>query len=313
MDLEMVLNELSLRSPANDILTAQQWMVDLIDTINVAAEHGVKKIIHVDRNINDVLLAPGYPIARWRNDSQVDRDTRSFFKTLTTKLSFIPDLPEFWYRDEQANGLGFAFQHEHIAISLKSMSDWNSGHLGLEVRYPELDENDQLIIEHVDIIHASCGDHILEHSEWIKNRTHIEIRDGSDIWNHKEELFLNLQFCDCTGVQIQSLLSGDPKFLYVKRKLLDLEGVCQDWQKQGGAFDLQKVPGKKKPESEATLNEYGQLRTFYCPDEEYRVFSLHVWVTRDWRIHFFPFGAKQQIIIGYIGVHLPTKAWFKCT
>jgi hypothetical protein len=305
MDLEMVLNELSLRSPADDNLTAQQWMVNLIDTINVAAGHGVKKIVHVDRDINYVLLAPNYRLAQWRNDAQVDRDTRRFFRTLTTKLSLIPDLPEFWYQTDQANGLGFAFQHEHLAISLMSRSDWHLSHLELEIR--DLDESGELITEYVEVFHASHSNHVLEHAEWIKNRTHIEIRDGSDIWNHKDELFPNLQFCDSTGVQIQSLLSGDPKFLYVKRKLLDLEGICQDWQKQGGAFDLQRVPGKKKPESEATLTMFEQQRTFHCPDGEYRVFSLHVWVTRDWRIHFFPLGKKQQIIIGYIGAHLPTK------
>src|SRR5712692_4627547 len=307
MDLEMVLNELSLRSPANDILTARQWMVNLINTINVAAGHGVKKIVHVDRDINYVLLTPNYRLAQWRNDAQVDIDTRRFFKTLTTKLSLIPDLPEFWYQTVQANGLGFAFQHEHLAISFMSRSDWNLSHLGLEIR--DLDESGELITEHVEVFHASHSNHVLEHADWIKNRTHINIHNGSDIWNYKQELFPNLHFCDSVGEQIRDLLIGDPKLPYVKRKLLDLEGVCQDWQKVGGAFDLRRVPGKKKPESEATLTMFGQQRTFRCPDGGHRVFSLHVWITHDWRIHFFPIEEKQQIIIGYIGMHLPTKKY----
>src|SRR5229473_1580109 len=150
MDLEMVLNELSLHSPANDILTAQQWMVGLIETINVAAGHGVKKVVHVDRDLNGMLLAPNYPLASWRNDNQVDKDTRRFFKTLTTKLSFIPDLPEFWYREDQAHGLGFAFQQEHLAISLSSASDWYPSHVELEVRHLELNEDGELVTEHVE-------------------------------------------------------------------------------------------------------------------------------------------------------------------
>src|SRR5713226_7188938 len=295
MDLEMVLNELSLRSPANDTLTARQWMVDLINTINVAAGHGVKKIVHVDRDIDYALLAPNYRLVQWRNDAQVDRDTQRFFRTLTTKLSLIPDLPEFWYLEDQAHGLGFAFQQEYLAISLRSASDWDTSHVELEVRH--LDEDGELITEHVEVFHASHSDHVLEHADWIKNRTHINIRNGSDIWNYKEVLFPNLHFCDAVGEQIQDLLLGDPKLPYVKRKLSDLEEVCQDWQKVGGAFDLQRVPGKKKPESEATLTMFEQQRTFRCPDGEYRVFSLHVWITHDWRIHFFPIEEKQQIII----------------
>ncbi len=88
MDLEMALNELSLRSPADDISTARKWMSDLLSTISLATTHGVKKIIHVDRNLFNVPLAQDYPIVRWLNDSQIDKDTRRFFKTLTTKLSF---------------------------------------------------------------------------------------------------------------------------------------------------------------------------------------------------------------------------------
>ncbi len=138
MDLEMVLNELSLRSPANDIPTAQQWMLDLISTINVGAGHGVKKIIHIDRNLYNVVLAQDYPIARWLNDSQVDKDTRRYFRSLTTKLSFIADLPEFWYQEHRANGLGFAFQHELLAVSLRSKLHWHSSRLKLEIRYLNL-------------------------------------------------------------------------------------------------------------------------------------------------------------------------------
>ncbi len=41
MNLEMVLNELSLRTPADNVQTAQQWMSNLIATARTAAELGV--------------------------------------------------------------------------------------------------------------------------------------------------------------------------------------------------------------------------------------------------------------------------------
>jgi len=306
MDLEMVLNELSLHSPANDILTAQQWMVGLIETINVAAGHGVKKVVHVDRDLNGMLLAPNYPLASWRNDNQVDKDTRRFFKTLTTKLSLIPDLPEFWYQTVQANGLGFAFQHEHLAISFMSRSDWNLSHLGLEIR--DLDESGELITEHVEVFHASHSDHVLEHADWIKNRTHINIRNGSDIWNYKEELFPNLQFCDSVGEQIKKLLHGNLMLQPIMKRLNELENYCQNWH--DSPFDPEKIASKVSLESEATLNKFGQQHTFLCPDGKQRKFSWHVRLTPGaWRVYFHPEKDVRQLIIGYIGDKLPNEKY----
>ena len=305
----MVLNELSLRSPANDIPTAQQWMLDLISTINVAAGHGVKKIIHINRDLFDVVLAPDYPIARWLNDSQVDKDTRRFFRSLTTKLSFIADLPEFWYQEDQANGLGFAFQYELLAVSLRSELHWRSSRLKLEIRYPELDENDQLVTEQVEVIHASHNDHVLEHANWIKNRIQTEVQttiaDGLNLWSRKRELFPNLQFCESVGTQLQELLHGNLMLQPIVRRLLELERFCKDWQ--GGPFNHENLPCIVTPDSAVTLSMYGRERTFLCPDGERRIFTWHVRLTPNaWRLYFHPEEETRQLIIGYIGPHLPT-------
>lgn len=305
----MVLNELSLRSPANDIPTAQQWMLDLISTINVATRHGVKKIIHIDRNLYNVVLAQGYPIARWLNDSQVDKDTRRFFRSLTTKLSFIADLPEFWYQEDQANGLGFAFQYKLLAVSLRSELHWRSSRLKLEIRYPELDENGQLVTEQVVVFHASHNDHILEHANWIKNRIQTEVQttiaDGLNLWSRKRELFPNLQFCESVGTQLQELLHGNSMLQPIVRRLLELESICKDWQ--GGPFNHQDIPCIVSPESAVTLSMYGRERTFLCPDGEKRIFTWHVRLTPNaWRLYFHPEEETRQLIIGYIGPHLPT-------
>ncbi|HLQ29863.1 MAG TPA: hypothetical protein VK140_11585 [Ktedonobacteraceae bacterium] len=306
MDLEMVLNELSLRSPANDTLTARQWMVDLINTINVAAGHGVKKIVHVDRDIDYALLAPNYRLVQWRNDAKVDVDTRRFFRTLTTKLPLIPDLPEFWYQTDQANGLGFAFQQEHLAISLRSASDWDTSHLGLEIR--DLDESGELIIEYVEVFHASHSNHVLEHADWIKNRTYINTRNGSDIWNYKQELFPNLRFCESVGEQVKKLLHGNLMLQPIMKRLNELENYSQNWY--DGPFDPEKFASKVSPESEVTLNKFGQQHTFLCPDGKQRKFSWHVRLTPGaWRVYFHPEKDVRQLIIGYIGDKLPNEKY----
>ena len=87
----MVLNELSL-TPAADIPTARQQMSNLIGTLREATASGVKRVLRTQSNINTVELAPGYPVARWRND--IDKEERRFFTSLTTKAPFWSDVAE---------------------------------------------------------------------------------------------------------------------------------------------------------------------------------------------------------------------------
>ena len=47
MDLELVLNDLSLRVPAVDRRTAQQRMADLVDTLRVAVSSGANRVLRV--------------------------------------------------------------------------------------------------------------------------------------------------------------------------------------------------------------------------------------------------------------------------
>lgn len=47
MDLEMVLNELSLLPPADDIQTARQRMSGLISTLLVAIKGDVKNVLRI--------------------------------------------------------------------------------------------------------------------------------------------------------------------------------------------------------------------------------------------------------------------------
>ena len=68
----MVLNELSLRPLANDVQGARQRMSDLVSTIAAATKLGVGRVLRTHRDFNSEEIAPGYPVAKWRNDHEVD-------------------------------------------------------------------------------------------------------------------------------------------------------------------------------------------------------------------------------------------------
>ncbi|MEH2115001.1 hypothetical protein [Nostoc sp.] len=312
MELEIVLNELSLQTPSTDIETARELMSKLISTLRQATVSGVKRVLRTHSDINTIELAPGYPLVCWRNDPVVSREERSFLRTLTTKepvwsdvsedIKNDFDLSQVFHQGEQAIGLGFALVSDALAVSLLSDSQWDCSRLELEVT--QFDDNEELIDKYAVIIHASRKNHVVEHSAWIKNRIHTSVIDGEELWNRREELFPNLKFCDVVRKQLENILTGQLELQPVVHILSQLHTCSTNWNE--GYFNLKDYPIEESGESEATMNKYGKERTFRCPDGKDRLFERHVKLKFcNWRIHFFAV-KPGQVIIGYVGRHLPT-------
>jgi hypothetical protein len=315
MDLEMVLNELSLQPPANDKVAARQRMIELVETLSTATRLGVKRVLRTHRDLKYEELGPDYLVANWMNDNGVDREARRYFLNLATKAPYLVDVADstiedradasdFFFEEDRALGLGAAFLLDSLAISFRSTPRWHFHRLG--VKWVQLDDEGEIIDEMVEVLHACSKDHVLEHAEWIRKRLSGPIRDGSDLWERREILFPNLQFCESVAPQLSALRAGDPKLHFVEKKLSELEQFCHNWQKQEGKFDYKDIPGRGGPESQPTLDKYGYLRVFRCPDGSEQLFTFHVRLTISWRLHYFPLSEKRQLIIGYVGEHLPT-------
>jgi len=311
MDLEMVLNELSLRSPAPDIPTARQWMTELIQTLRTATSSGVKRVVRTQDDINSIKLALEYPLAKWRNDRAVSREEQSFFRLLTTKAPFWTDvaeeikhdfdISEVFYQGEATLGLGFALVSDSLAVSLCSEAIWDCSCLTLDITQIS-DESGDLIEEQIKIVHASRSEHIKQHNDWIKNRIRTAVRDGVDLWQRRDELFPNLEFCDAVEPQVCSLLAGYPMLTQVTKRLFELEAAAKSWT--AGIFDLKTIPSKATPESDSRLQEFSNQLTIRCLDGTDRLFSLHLRMTPGaWRLYFFPLNPEKtkKIIVGYIG------------
>ncbi len=312
MDLEMVLNELSLRTPAADIPTARKLMSELIITVRQATTSGVKRVLRTQSDINIIEIAPGYPIARWRNDNEVNREERSFFRTLTAKAPFWTDvaeeiknsfdLSEFMHQGEQAIGLGFALVSDTLPVSLLSDDCWDFNQLQIE--FKRIDENGEIVEEIVEIIHASRRNHVQQHTNWIQERIRKCVSDALELWSRREELFPNLEFCDTVGKQLKEILAGQLELQFVVSTLFALQNCCKNWQT--GVFSVEAYSIDESGESEPTLNKYSRERTFRCPDGQDRLFKRHVKLRFcNWRIHFFAV-KPGKVIIGYVGRHLPT-------
>lgn len=314
MSLEMVLNELSLQ-PADDKRKAREWMSMLIRTVISATSHNVSRTIRTESGIFDITLAENYPLRRWLNDHQVDRAERRYIKSLTTKFPFWDDSSElyeqilsseFRHDNQLAKGLGVAYLLEALAISLRSKDCWDSAELILEASKISEENEGEIEEERVKVAHASQPSHIEELRQWIQTRLQQDIRDGADLWKRRSELLPSLIFCDAVASQLQQLSPTMQR--PVARRLFQLENYCQTWTTS--AFEPKELPTKASPESQATLNQYAKERTFLCPDNHERTFSWHLRLTPGaWRLYFFPLPESKQIIIGYIGAHLPTMKY----
>jgi hypothetical protein len=311
--LDIIFNELSLQPFAPDVLVARLWMSVFVQTVRaMKVQAGERVNLRTQYNFHASLLSLDYPVRRWLNDDDVDREERRFIKNLVTKAPFSQDilsaeiqeleggtgLHEFSYKGEIAIGLGVAYLLDTIPISLTSKLCWDCSYLALDVVH--LDEEN----EQTTIIHASRNEHVQSHSEWFKIQSLKSIHDGMSLWNARDILFPNLQFCSSIGEKLQDIRSGSVVMNPIQKKLFNLQHYAEEWLT--GAFDPSKIACRATPESEATLNQYAQERTFICLDGQERVFSWHVRLTPlAWRIHFYP-SQPGRIIIGYIGHHLPT-------
>ncbi len=313
MAMEIVLNDLSLQTQADSVHIARRWMLDFIETAREATELGVKPVIRTSENFYATVLAPGYSLSDWLIDNYVDRDDQRFI-LISAKVPFNADLQdneiedkqllsEFFHVGEPAQGLGFAYLIDALAVSLLSEPRWNCSRLELEVR--QLDENEDLIDERVEIVHASRSSHVQEHTNCINKRIRSKVRDGLELWNRKDELLPSLEFCESVVKQLQSIRAGNLELQPVVKALFELESYCKNWKT--GAFSLEGYVIEASRESQPTLNKYGKQRTFRCLDGKERLFDWHIKLRLcNWRIHFFPDLGPGKIIIGYVGRHLPT-------
>jgi hypothetical protein len=316
MQLEMVLNELSLQNPVNDERIAKELMSNLIKTISLAVKKGITKL-RTESKIYDIIIAPNYPISKWLNDNQVDREQRIFLLTLETQTPLLKeitdtvirdkvDLSDFKYQGEVARDIGISYLLDNLAISFNSDTKWNSSQLELELI--TIDENDDLTESKIKVNHASLKIHIEELKNWIEQRIRLTINDGKELWYRKEELFPDLEFCESARKQLEDIRTGQLELQPVVKALFELQNCSKNWN--NGVFSTQGYSIETSGESEPTLNQYSQQRTFRCPDGKERLFEQHVKLRAyNWRIHFFPENPNKAILVGYIGCHLPTAKY----
>jgi len=312
MEIEMVFNELSAENLNNDKLQARDLMSELVMTLQASTKAGVSRIFRTRDDLNSLELAPEYSIVKWRNDPDVERELKSFLRSLNNRSPYCDntivaiqaqfDLAEVSFNGQKSEGLRFAAITQSIVISLASSPEWDKSKLLLDLE--EVEPDGEMVSSKIEIKHASSKQHIEEITPWIREQISSEIEDGRKLWLERSKLFERIDFCDCVEKQLIDILAGDHKLIHIVNIFSTLNQKCQSWDV--GSLSLAGLD--ESGESKSTLNNsnFRKKRTFRCPDGQERVFDRHIKLKFcNWRIHFLA-ETPGRVIIGYVGAHLPT-------
>jgi hypothetical protein len=315
MEIEMVFNELSVENIHNDKFQARDLMSELVMTLQASTKAGVSRIFRTRDDMNSIELAPEYSIAKWRNDPDVERELKSFLRSLSNRSPYCDntiaaiqsqfDLADVSFNGQKSEGLRFAAITQSIAISLASNPEWDKSTLLLDLETIEPDG--EIISSTIEIKHASSTRHIEEITPWIREQISSDIEDGRQLWLERSKLFDRIDFCDCVERQLIDILASDPKLIHIVNILSILNQKCQSWDV--GSLALKGLDESGESESTKKNPNFRKKRTFRCPDGQERVFERHIKLrVYNWRIHFLA-ETPGRVIIGYIGTHLPTTKY----
>ena len=310
MSIDLIFNELSEQPMVANILQARELMSGFIETITEARKLGVSNNFRVLNSLDSIILAPEYPLSKWRNDQDVAREYRQRIKSIQTKCPLLVDCQneqnralevEGKHKERKAQGFTASMLLSGLSISFKNHEDWNTSQITLDIS--EIDTGGEISNYTVQIPHASESQHIQQLQIWIKSKSQVSFTNGTHLWERKEH-FSSLEFCNSVKSDLAKILSSDDLLQQVINKLGHLNEAAKNWN--SGQFNLNQLPFKSSPESQSTLQQFKSARTFSTPSGNDLIFSLHCRITpHSWRIHFFPDHLSKKVIIGYIGPHLP--------
>lgn len=242
--------------------------------------------ILIDQNYQNVELANGYPIAKWRNDDSIDREIRRrFYRMINHSVTFTSAEfreeaswlvnAEFIHSGKEAKGCLIAYERDDLVISFLSDPYWKCSEI--EGTYTVLDDDGNILEENkaVSVSNVSYCENLsvfgIKYKDKIGQLGKTTLKSGRDILKNQPSLLPNLVFCENAVRQLENNV-GREDVAQVYRKLLELQRYFENI---GEMFDKNAL-NNATPEADITLRKYKEDHTFILPSGERVVFSWHV-------------------------------------
>lgn len=140
----------------------------------------------------------------------------------------------------------------------------------------------------------------------IFNQINWENIDFRNLWKNRTKLFPCLILCGEVKNQIGQI-GASGYFNQIVDKLKIFNEAVDNWK--AGSFSYRDINAsyalRISPESDKTMDKYGNERICQLPNGGTEFFELHI-KTGDLRFHFFPDNTTRKVYVGYIGPHLST-------
>ena len=306
----LVFNELSAQNTAPSRQQARERTTNLVRAVAALTSGQSTTLVTIKDTIYQTPLAEDYTVFQWSYDEQVDRDLRSFFLKISTKVNFEQNvsnavkeqfyLSGFHFEQLQASGLGLAWLLHTTAVSLPSEECWLQTHVPVRHTWFENQETER--VEDVEVLNLSKMTHVPVISDEMTGRAQGTLKGQPPaLAERKADCFPHLTFGLDVDTQIAKLSVEILRMTIAK--LIVLDAAVRNWRR--GRMEEPILP-KVNTESEATMQRYGKEREFRSAGGEKKVFNLHAMMGSGYRVHFRIDKEHKNLEIGYIGEHLPT-------
>ena len=312
--VELILNDLSFRTPAIDRRNAAVNMGELVRAMaQLVRDEFARGTLRSAVPLQEVMLADGYSVFDWAVDRSISRDLKQFFLTMATKVPLDAGLTgdaigAFLLNDfvlaeppqDPTPALGLAFLLQGIALSLPTEDRWRRAEIRLIRQHFDEAEN---WVEASAVVDNVADERTRDE---VSERRRRAIQSGIDstdeMWTAHSICFPHLEFCPAVRRQISQLPSG--VLSLVVGTLAAIDVAARTWRLEQTVHP--DYGFEVHSESESTMEQYGGDRSFTRLNGQEETFKLHAVVGQRYRIHFLPNHDSREIVIGYIGDHLPT-------
>lgn len=307
--MDLVFNELSLQPPFDGVSEAKKAMNEIVDTLSAALRGRRIQSLRTDGKFVARSLCDGYTVGHWLIDKTVDREAKRLVASATTRAPFVESLiedaegarlAEFTCNGTQALGIALAVLRDEATLSA-NRAHWNVDPIVVRALYVSangVQETDEAVCN----VFSTAS--LIQRAAWFDERALISTRTGVDVLADSYGLFVRLQFTEVAERQLRALRGTEPHFALVVAHLAALNRQAERWRE--GVF-TEGYPFRCSPDSQPTLEQFGDQRTFDCPDGTRRMFSWHSKVgIGAQRIYFQADKPSSSVLIGYVGPHLQT-------
>ena len=288
---------------------------DLVDAVAIVMNGRPAELVCIGEDILwGAELATGYTVRHWFTSA--DRDRKMLLLQIAKKTDFPDEAGEalnarFYlskfilegvtFQDQtDARGLGAAYLLDGIAVSLPSEEQWRVTSVRLDHMWlDEAGAERRRGVEVLNLIGRGQAEHV---SQTFLNRTQLGLlSEPAALAARKEECFPHLSF----GLDVDDHIAKLPAGMLaaVVKKLMLLDASARAWRRNPEST-LPTLPGCR-PESEPTMQQYGNHRIFRDGHGTNRTYELHCAAAAH-RIHLRVVHELRGLEIGYIGGHLPT-------